>query len=412
MGQMGNEGAQCAGTLEGDSVLPHILVGVTHDETCLILKGRLRGLCEAGFRVTLVISPGPQLEKIANSESVECVEVPMERGISPVRDCISLWKLYRLLSRLRPDVTEFSSPKAGLLGTLAARMAGVQHRVYLLRGLRMETTKGIKGRLLLFAERLAASSAHAVLCNSESLRNECLRLGVARKPKLRMLRNGSSNGVDGDRFSPGPSDLRWTLGIPERVVVIGFVGRLTRDKGIRELIEGFDSVLEHAPDTYLLLVGWFDESEDALSEELHARIAIHPRIVCTGFVQDAAPHYRTMDFLVFPSWREGFPNAVLETAASGIPVITTFATGARDAVVPGLTGLLIPRRSRAAIGAACLELIHDKKRRLKMGQEAQLWAFQCFSDSDVLEATTDFYRCLVNVDLTMGSITEPAVSMR
>ena len=404
--------AQPVGTPRDDSELPHILLGVTNDQTCLILAGRLRALREAGFRVTLVSSPGPQLKQIATRENVQCVELRMERGISPFRDCISLWKLFRLLCRLKPDVTEFSTPKAGLLGTLAARMAGIRRRVYLLRGLRMETTTGLKGHLLLLAEKLAASSAHSVLCNSESLRNECLRLAVAHEPKLLMLRNGSSNGVDGQRFSPGPSDLRWKLGIPERVVVIGFVGRLTCDKGIPELIEGFDAALDEAPDTYLLLVGWFDESDDPLSEELQERITNHPRIVCTGFVQDTAPYYKTMDLLILPSRREGFPNAALEAASSGIPVIATFATGARDAVVPGLTGILIPKRSPAAICAASLELIRDKKRRLRMGQEARRWALQYFSDSDVLEATTDFYRSLVDADATTECVTEPVVSMR
>ncbi len=398
------------GVDEGEQ--PHIVIGVTHEQTCLILGDKLRALREAGFRVTLVSSPGPLLERTARSADVEFAGLAMERGISPVRDLIALLRLFRLLRRLRPDVAEFSTPKAGLLGTLAARLAGVPQRVYVLRGLRLETSNGIKGRILLAAEMAAAACARHVLCNSESLRTECLRLGVTRESKLYMLKHGSSHGVDGQRFSPGPSDLRWQLGIPERVTVMGYVGRLTRDKGIPELIAGFERLLDEEPETYLLLVGWLDESEDRLGEETAEQIRNHPRIVCTGFVEDAAPYYRTMDFLVFPSRREGFPNAVLEAAASGLPVISTFATGARDAVVPGLTGLLIPKGSAAAICAASVELIRDKARRRRMGHEARRWVLEYFPDKDVLQATCEFYSRLVGRDEVEAGVTEPVVSLR
>lgn len=395
-----------------ESERPHIVIGVTHEKTCLILADKLRALREAGFRVTLVSSPGPLLEKTARAEGVEFAGVAMRRGISPVLDLLALYQLFRLLRRLRPDLAEFSTPKAGVLGMLAARLAGVQRRVYLLRGLRFETTAGIKGRILLAAEKAAAACAQYVLCNSESLRAECLRLGVTQESKLYMLKHGSSHGVDGERFCPGPSDLRWRLGIPERVTVMGYVGRLTRDKGIPELIAGFDRLLGEEPELYLLLVGWLDESEDSLSEETAEQILNHPRIVCTGFVEDTAPYYRTMDFLAFPSRRAGFPNAVLEAAASGLPVISTFATGARDAVVPGVTGLLIPKGSPAAICAASLELIRDKARRRRMGHEARRWVLEYFPDKQVLQATCEFYSRLVNRDAVVACVTEPVVSLR
>lgn len=348
----------------------------------------------------------------ARMAKVEHIGLPMERGISLWRDLISLWKLCRIIHRLKPDLTEFSTPKAGLLGTLAARLTGVRRRIYFVRGLRMETVKGFKRRILLAVEKVSSSSAHHVLCNSESLRRECLRVGLAREEKLSMIGHGSSHGVDGERYCPGPSNLRWKLGIPERVTVIGFVGRLTRDKGVPELLEGFDQILKESPETFLLLVGWFDEAEDYLSEEVRGRIMSHPRIVCTGFVEDVAPYYRTMDLLVFPSRREGFPNAVLEAAASELPVIATFATGVRDAVVPGLTGLLIPKGSPAAICAASLELIRDKERRLRMGREARLWVLEYFPDKDVLKATADYYRSLLRGRDEIDCVTEPVASLQ
>lgn len=373
---------------------PHLVIGITSAQTCLVLTGRLRALQKAGFRVTLISSPGPLLAQTARNEGVACHALPMERGISLWRDLASLIRLFRVIRRLKPDLVEFSTPKAGLLGTLAARLARVERRVYMLRGLRLETSSGFKRLVLLAAERLAAHNAHVVLCNSRSLRRKALELGVAPREKLRILGNGSSKGVDVERFCPGPTDLRWKLGVPDRVTLIGFVGRLTRDKGIPELLQGFARVLERAPEAYLLLVGWFDESEDSLDDTMRQQILEHPRIVCTGFVEDPAPYYRAMDFLILPSRREGFPNAVLEAAASGLPVITTWATGARNAVVAGVTGLLIPKRSPAAICAACLELIGAPERRLRMGRDARAWVLEYFPEADVLGRTVDFYQNL------------------
>lgn len=395
---------------------PHIVIGITNSQTCLVLAGRLRALKSAGFRVTLVSSPGPFLATTAKSEGVDFHELPMERGISFFRDLRALIQLTRLLLRLQPDVVEFSTPKAGLLGMIAARLAGVKYRVYLLRGLRLETAMGMKRVAMVAAERLTSYCAQVVLCSSRSLRQQALALRLAPEAKLQLLGNGSSHGVDTERFAPGPSSLRWRLGIPDRVPVIGFVGRLTRDKGIPELLQGFSKVLQEAPEARLLMVGWFDESEDALDASMRRQILEHPRIVCTGFVEDTAPYYRAMDFLILPSKREGFPNAVLEAAATGIPVITTFATGARNAVVAGVTGLLIPKGSVAAIRAACMELIRDRARRMRMGQEARAWVVEYFPERDVLGLTVAFYRNLLHAhptaDVWQTEPSEVAISMR
>jgi glycosyltransferase involved in cell wall biosynthesis len=336
---------------------PSIVVGITHAQTCLTLTGRLRALREAGFRVMLVSGPGELLGRMAASEGIEAIAIPMQRGIAPLADLVSLARLWRLLRRLRPDLTEFSTPKAGLLGTMAAKLSGVPRRIYMLRGLRLETSTGFKRRILLVTERLASACAHVVLCNSNSLRAEALALGMAPAAKLHLLGEGSSNGVDVVRFAPVPSDVLERLGLPRQAFVVGFVGRLTCDKGLPELIEAFGTILKAEPEARLLLVGWFDASEDALSAAMRARIENHPRIHCTGFVTDTAPYYRAMDLLVLPTWREGFPNVVLEAAATGIPVITTLCTGSRDSVVPEVTGLLIPPGYPEAISEAVLKLL-------------------------------------------------------
>lgn len=372
------------------------MVGVTSAQSCLLLNGRLRTLREAGFSVTVVSSPGELLRQTAGSEEVVALGIPIQREISPIADILALAKLWWLLRRLKPGLTEFSTPKAGLLGTLAAKLCGVPVRVYLLRGLKLEMSTGLKRRILLAAERLAASCAHVVLCNSDSLRFKALALGVAPAAKLHLLGEGSSNGVDAERFSPGSSDVRNRLAIDQDSPVLGFVGRLTRDKGLPELIEAFDTILESEPKAHLLLVGWFDEAEDALDAKLRARILTHPRIRYTGFVEDTAPYYRAMDLMVLPTWREGFPNAVLEAAATGIPVITTECTGSRDSVVAEVTGLLIPPGSPAAIAEAVQKLLRNPERRRRMGKAARAWVCEHFGDGHVLGLAAAYYKSLLD----------------
>lgn len=241
------------------------------------------------------------------------------------------------------------------------------------------------------AERLAAACAHVVLCNSESLRARAIALRVAPREKLHVLGDGSSGGVDVERFSPGPSELREQLGFSREHFVVGFVGRLTRDKGVPELFEAFQMILRTEPAVRLLLVGWFDEAEDALAMAVRASIESHPQIHLTGFVQDTAPYYRAMDVMVLPTRREGFPNVVLEAAATGVPVITTDATGSRDSVLPDVTGLLIAPGDPAAISKAVLRLLRDSERRHHMGGAARPWVMKHYVDQHVLGALVGFY---------------------
>lgn len=349
--------------------------------------------------MTLVSSPGALLTHTAAQEGVASIALPMRREVAPMADLLSLARLWWLLYRLKPDMTEFSTPKAGLLGSIAAMLCGVPARVYFLRGLKLESCTGWKRRILLAAERLASACSHIVLCNSDSLRNEALALGVAPESKLRLLGGGSSNGVDVERFSPGSDNHREELGLPLDAHVVGFVGRLTRDKGLPELIEAFDAILAAKPSAHLLLVGWFDAAEDALSQKLRSRIKNHPRIHLTGFVADTAPYYRAMDVMVLPTWREGFPNVVLEAAATGIPVVTTLCTGSRDAVVPEVTGLLIPPGYPVAIREAVLQLLHNPERRCRMGLAARAWVLDHYVNGRVLGRTVRYYKSLLDLHL-------------
>lgn len=385
---------------------PLMVVGITHSQTALVLRGRLQALRHAGFRVVLISSPGWFLNQIAMQEGVEALPIPMRRNISPVADIMTLTCLFLTLRRLKPVVTEFGTPKAGLLGSLAALLCGVPQRIYLVRGLRLETATGLRRWILKMAERVASACCHTVLCTSASVRQQLEDLHLSPPSRIRMLGMGSSCGVDLKRFRPGPTRLRTELGIPGEESIIGFVGRLTLDKGIPELLAAFEFVLQQAPNAFLLLVGWFDAGDDALPTQVRNTILQHPSVIYTGFVDDPAGYYRAMDILVLPTRREGFPNVVLEAAASGIPVITTSATGARDSVLPDVTGLLVAPGDSKSLGEAIIGLLRSPERRRNFGLAARRWVEKNF-DQEVAQArNVAFYRAML-ADSPAASALDP-----
>jgi glycosyltransferase involved in cell wall biosynthesis len=280
---------------------------------------------------------------------------------------------------------------------IAAAAARVPVRIYLLRGLRVETLHGWQRRILLGTEWLASRLAQHVVCNSFSLRNTFLELRLGPPSKVTVLGAGSSNGVDTIRFHPCSSTdeesarLRRALGFNADERIIGFVGRLTRDKGICDLLEAYDEVVHNLNQTRLLLVGDF-ETGDPLPKDVIARIVGDDRIVVTGFVDDTAPYYRLMDLLVFPSYREGFPNAPLEAAASAVPVVGYGATGTVDAVSDGETGLLVDVADSQGLAKGICRLLDDALLAEKMGVAARQRAVTVYDSRKVWQYWVDLYR--------------------
>jgi glycosyltransferase involved in cell wall biosynthesis len=366
-----------------------------------LLRGQVDFLCRQGLDAWVVTSPGIDLTEFERHESVPVVQVPMRRRLDPLADLLALVRFTRALRRLRPDLVNASTPKAGLLGMLAAWLARVPVRVYTLRGLPMETAAGAKRTALLWAEKMAAALAHRVVCVGPSLRRRCLELGITSPEKMTVVANGSSNGVDMTRFGPTPERreeaelLRRRLGIPADATVIGCVGRFTRDKGLDDLTAAFlDVVAAQRSDTRLLLVGDF-EGDDPVAPATRHRLEAEPRVSITGWVPDSAPYYAVMDLLAFPSYREGFPNAPLEAAASELPTIGYRAVGTVDAVEDGVTGALVPTGDRQALARALSRYLEDGELRRRHGAAARDRAERLFRREVVWQGWAEQYRHLL-----------------
>lgn len=287
---------------------------------------------EKGYEFHVACSESAEFNSLAKEFDFKQFPVPILRSIDPLQDIKSIYKLYRYIRRERFDIVIAHSPKGGLIGMIAAYLAQVPTRVFFRHGLVFETVTGLKKCLLINIERLIGFCANSIVNVSPSINKISDQLQLNSSSKNVLLGKGTCNGIDTTRFTP-----RSGFNHP-KIKTIGFVGRLSKDKGIFELIEAWKMLCQEYGSIRLLLVGPIDE-RDPLPTATLDQIQEDPSIVYVGGVSDTAFYYNEMDIFVLPSYREGFPTVTLEASASGLPVVTTKVTGCIDSIIENVTGI-------------------------------------------------------------------------
>ena len=346
---------------------PVVLYGMTSGVSARgFIAGQAGFLRERGWRVALVCSDEGDVARFAAADGIEYVPVDLARNPSVRHDLRGIAGLWRVLGKVRPAVTVWGSPKASLLGVTACRLRGIPS-LYLIHGLRLEGSTGVRRAVLRAAEALTCRLADVVVADGFELKALAEDLRLLPTGRIRVLADGSANGV-----GPHTADPRYRaeLGIPGDAVVVTFAGRITRDKGIRELVAAWREVADRHPEAHLVVAGRVD-GPDPAGPELEAALVSLPRAHLVGHVDDLDRLWSDSDVCVLPSHREGLPLFVIEAAAAGVPAVVCDFTGGRETVRDGETGRVVPRRDAAALAAALEQLVADGALRRRLGDAAR-----------------------------------------
>lgn len=336
----------------------------------VLFPGQLKMLAEE-FEVVAVSSPGKDLDEVGRREGVRTVAVPMERRISPFKDLVSLYRLIRLFRKEKPWMVHSHTPKAGLLAMLAGWMCGVPVRIHTFTGLVFPTAAGMKRRLLMTTDRLTCACATLVNPEGQGVKRDLERYHITSKP-LYIIGNGNVNGIDLSYFNRTEEVCKAAATIREEgCITFCFVGRLVGDKGINELIRAFLRLYAQNTQVRLLLVGSFEDKLDPLLPDTKQTILEHSAIRFAGWQNDIRPFLAASDIFVFPSYREGFPNVIMQAGAMDLPCIVTDISGCNEVIQDGINGLIIPPRDEDSLYDAMDRLSTHPSERESMARQAR-----------------------------------------
>ncbi len=336
-----------------------------------LLKGQLKYM-NSFYNVIGMSSPGDAVKDIENDEGVNVITLEMTRTIAPFKDLKSLYKLYKILKKEKPFIVHTHTPKAGTLGMMAAKIAGVQNRLHTIAGLPLLEATGPKRWLLDTVEKITYACATKIYPNSYGLKDIILKNKYTKSSKLKVIGNGSSNGIDVEHFSlknlnnEDINKIQNNLNIQNNDIVFTFVGRLVADKGINELISVFKKICVKHNNAKLLLVGTFESELDPLFEETLQEIETNNNIISVGWQADVRTYFAISNALVFPSYREGFPNVVMQAGAMNLPSIVTDINGCNEIIINNINGIIIPPKNEEQLLVAMLKMIEGSEKREQM----------------------------------------------
>ena len=370
----------------GKKIIRAATIGMSLNIFC---NGLLKELQQEGYDVVALSSPDADLKELGEREGVRTVGVAMERRVSPLKDLLSLIKLVSVMKKERPDMVHSMTPKAGLLCMMAARMANVPVRVHTFTGLVWPTASGLSRKILMMTDKITCACATHVVPEGEGVKQDLQRC-ITRKP-LKVLGYGNVKGVDLDYWK------RQSVDVDSLWFTFVFVGRIVREKGIDELVSAFVRLNQQFPDTRLLLVGPYEENLDPISPETKQLIDTCERIEAVGSQKDVRSFYEQSDVLVFPSYREGFPNVVIEAGAMDLPSIVTDINGSREIIENGKNGLIVPPRDEQALFEAMKWMAEHPDDRKNMAENARPMVASRFEQGFVRQCLRSYYKEILYV---------------
>lgn len=371
---------------------------VTSAGSYTLIKGQLRFLKEHGYEVIGISGPTVERSKKASEvEGIRTIVLPdLVRPISISQDIKALFELIRVIRKERPDIVHANTPKGSLLGMMAAWWCRVPHRIYTVTGLRFETATGIFRWLLKTMERITCACATKVIPEGEGVKQTLIREQITKKP-LQKIHNGNINGIDLEYFSRTPEILATAQELRAQIggdFIFVFVGRIVRDKGMIELVDAFERLNQEHPSSRLLLVGSPEPELDPLPEPTSKKLESNPNIYQAGWQTDVRPWLVASDAFAFGSYREGFPNVVLQAGAMGLPSVVTDINGCNEIIIEGENGYIVPKQDSEALYQGMKKLYEDRAKTKEISEVAREMIANRYKQEDVWQATLEMYQSL------------------
>lgn len=373
-----------------------ILLAISNSFCANFIKGQGEYLTSLGYEVIIVSGPGEEIDRLEQTEPVRVIRIDFTKTISPLRDFKALVKVIKIIYKEKPDIINAGNPKTGFLFSLAHILFWNIPLVFTLRGIRSDTLRGIKRKIVKFTEFLTCKFANKVISISPSLKIHAINIGIVAEDKCIVLSKGSSNGLNLDYYSlnerviSDSDELTTRYQIAESTFMVAFVGRITKDKGLIELIDAVNSCVKNGMNIKLIIAGPV-EREDPIPEKYYSQLKNSPNIIYIGKQKDVRPVYALADALILYSHREGFGNVVIEAASFALPVIVADIPGLRDTTVHLKTGLIIESENSKELEKAILKLYNDRELAVTLGENGRERVEKYFANEIVWSEQVKLY---------------------